>query len=328
MVTQSYPASSMVINHKNVTATIPQFFGPHLNGGSMGDDVVDDIIVATVTVALRNDPNYSKYFKMLQVGVELDHVQHCMSVEGKDPLVIHLDPNRPLESHPPPPDNDMSEETVLFWNHSSHAEYAAMAHIGTPKQAILTAFRRKMKETAREDAKSCNLKKDTNATTLASGKKSNVSNITQQLAAEVRERAEIAKQRTVVHALILNNHASKNNCSNDSPLRYDPNFSKNVDILDNNAADRKFDKHEVRNKLIGDGKRPSILDLDPSLPLRAQQQSNMVTMERLEAWNNPDYSEYAQMLLEGIISHHNIKIKLSENGMDEAFVDFLNKFCK
>lgn len=45
---------------------------------------------------LKDDPNYSKYFKMLKAKVPLSWVKRVLQVDGKDARVLDLDPDRPL----------------------------------------------------------------------------------------------------------------------------------------------------------------------------------------------------------------------------------------
>lgn len=37
---------------------------------------------------MKDDPRYSKYFKMLLIGVPLGHVQNKMMMEGADPSIL------------------------------------------------------------------------------------------------------------------------------------------------------------------------------------------------------------------------------------------------
>ena len=47
---------------------------------------------------LKDDPEYSKYFKMLSVGLPPPAVQNAMSRDGKDPKILDLDPNKSVAS--------------------------------------------------------------------------------------------------------------------------------------------------------------------------------------------------------------------------------------
>jgi hypothetical protein len=45
--------------------------------------------------ALKDDPKYTKYFKMLKLGMPLEVVQHAMIRDGEDPSVMDQDHNKP-----------------------------------------------------------------------------------------------------------------------------------------------------------------------------------------------------------------------------------------
>lgn len=50
--------------------------------------------------ALKDDPLYSKYFKMRKVGMPIDVVKHAMTRDGMDPSVMDMDPNQPAGGVP------------------------------------------------------------------------------------------------------------------------------------------------------------------------------------------------------------------------------------
>ena len=54
-----------------------------------------------LTLPLSDDPNYSKYFKMLKAKVPLSWVRRVLEVDGKDARVLDLDPNQPLGDQVP-----------------------------------------------------------------------------------------------------------------------------------------------------------------------------------------------------------------------------------
>ena len=46
-------------------------------------------------VILKLDERFSKYFKMLSVGLSKEAVQHRMQRDGLDPKVLDMDPDKP-----------------------------------------------------------------------------------------------------------------------------------------------------------------------------------------------------------------------------------------
>eukprot|EP00984_Skeletonema_dohrnii_P016327 scaffold7217_cov65-Skeletonema_dohrnii-CCMP3373.AAC.1 len=45
---------------------------------------------------LRDDPNYTKYFKMIKAKVPRSWVKRVLEVDGRDARILQLDPDRPL----------------------------------------------------------------------------------------------------------------------------------------------------------------------------------------------------------------------------------------
>jgi len=50
-------------------------------------------------VALKDDPKYATYFKMLKVGLSMDAVKHKMIEDGEDPSVMDGDHDLPASSN-------------------------------------------------------------------------------------------------------------------------------------------------------------------------------------------------------------------------------------
>lgn len=48
--------------------------------------------------ALKDDPEYTKYFKMLKMGLPIGAVKNALQRDGRDPLIMDLDPNKSLKS--------------------------------------------------------------------------------------------------------------------------------------------------------------------------------------------------------------------------------------
>jgi WASH complex subunit CCDC53 len=73
------------------------------DGGGDGDSGDGAIIMATDTppaedvnvMKVKDDPMYSKYFKMLVVGIPNPVVKHKMTMDGLDPTILDLSPSSP-----------------------------------------------------------------------------------------------------------------------------------------------------------------------------------------------------------------------------------------
>lgn len=59
-------------------------------------------ITENVTLIIKEDPRFSKYFKMLKMGLPIGAVRNAMQRDKIDPTVLDLDPEKSLESQRPP----------------------------------------------------------------------------------------------------------------------------------------------------------------------------------------------------------------------------------
>ena len=48
--------------------------------------------------ALKDDPEYVKFFKMLKMGLPMGAVKNAVQRDGKDPAIMDLDPNKSIKS--------------------------------------------------------------------------------------------------------------------------------------------------------------------------------------------------------------------------------------
>lgn len=78
--------------------------------------------------ALKNDPSYQKYFKMLKVGMPMDVVKHAMTRDGVDPSVMDGDHNAPVG--------------VPLKDDLTYQKYFRMLKIGLPMEAVKHAMER------------------------------------------------------------------------------------------------------------------------------------------------------------------------------------------
>ena len=64
--------------------------------------VVDDSMPASdAELTIRNDPTYTKFFKMLQMGLPMEVVKHAMTRDGMDPSIMDHDHDKSLASQRP-----------------------------------------------------------------------------------------------------------------------------------------------------------------------------------------------------------------------------------
>lgn len=81
-------------------------------------------------VPIKEHPKYSKYFKMLKVGLPKEAVKAKMKEEGVDPDKLDLDPETkiPLDENKP--------EMVAIKDHPKFSKYFKMLKVGTPFPAV------------------------------------------------------------------------------------------------------------------------------------------------------------------------------------------------
>eukprot|EP00804_Cyclotella_cryptica_P030487 CCRYP_008544-RD/>CCRYP_008544-RD protein AED:0.19 eAED:0.19 QI:217/0.8/0.83/1/0.8/0.83/6/602/2020 len=100
-------------------------------------DVNDTAVDASATngrPALKDDPKYEKYFKMLKVGMPLPAVQHAMTRDGLDPSIMEYDHNKPA----PEP----KSEGVPLKEDPAYEKYFKMLKLGLPMGAVKNAMER------------------------------------------------------------------------------------------------------------------------------------------------------------------------------------------
>lgn len=98
-------------------------------------------------VALKNDPKYEQYFKMLRFGHPKEVVKHKMQRDGLDPWVMDCDPNKPLPPKPvesTPTSSEGSEDEDIEAEYQAqlkeynekHGKYLQMLKVGLPRSVV------------------------------------------------------------------------------------------------------------------------------------------------------------------------------------------------
>ena len=229
-------------------------------------------------VALKDDPEYSKYFKMLAMGLPGGAVKNALQRDGKDPLIIDLDPNTPLASQLQPM-NETENTDLPLKDDPEYSKYFRMLKMGLPKGAVKNALQRDGKDPSIIDLdpnKSANIQSNSNL----SAKK--------DIGIPLKEDPEYSKYFKMLK-MGLPTGAVRNALQRDGKdvivLDLDPNFSLEYQIKKNDNSlvdtgiplreDPEYQKYfkmlkmglplgAVQNALQRDGKDPSIMDLDPN----------------------------------------------------------------
>merc|ERR1712238_188641 len=96
--------------------------------------------------ALKDDPEYIKYFKMLKMGLPMGAVQHAVTRDGKDPSIMDLDPNKSVKSQLENDDDKEEDEGPALKDDPEYAKYFKMLKMGLPMGAVKHAVTRDEKD--------------------------------------------------------------------------------------------------------------------------------------------------------------------------------------
>jgi len=98
--------------------------------------------------ALKDDPEYAKYWKMLKMGLPKDAARNALQRDGKDPAIIDLDPEKSLKSQMKSDNEDNSDDGPALKDDPEYAKYWKMLKMGLPKDAARNALQRDGKDPA------------------------------------------------------------------------------------------------------------------------------------------------------------------------------------
>ena len=93
--------------------------------------------------ALKDDPEYQKYFKMRKMGLPMDAVRHAMKRDEKDEKILDLDPNKSLKSQQTQPEDS---DGPPLKDDPEYVKYFKMLKMGLPAGAVKNALVRDGKD--------------------------------------------------------------------------------------------------------------------------------------------------------------------------------------
>jgi hypothetical protein len=93
-------------------------------------------------VPLKDDPEFSKYFKMLKMGLTMDMVKHSLKRDGKDPDIMDLDHNKSLKSQQEKPKALAEGDDPPLKEDPAYVKYFKMLKMGLPMDAVKHAMKR------------------------------------------------------------------------------------------------------------------------------------------------------------------------------------------
>jgi hypothetical protein len=92
---------------------------------------------------LKEDPEFTKYFKMLSMGLPVDAVKNALARDGKDPSIIDLDPNKCIKSQTA---KKVEDTGPPLKEDPEYNKYFKMLSMGLPKDAVKNALARDGKD--------------------------------------------------------------------------------------------------------------------------------------------------------------------------------------
>eukprot|EP00536_Pseudo-nitzschia_multiseries_P013633 jgi/Psemu1/212264/e_gw1.595.26.1 len=300
---------------------------------SLESQLPDTEHVEDDNVSLKDHPVYSKYFKMIKMGMSREQVSHALKRDEKDPRILDMDPNKSLESQLPE-NNDCDDAEPPLKDDPEYAKYFKMMKMGMPKEQVLHALQRDEKDTRIIDL-------DPNKSLKSQ----------QSQDAEVddgpplKDDPEYAKyfkmmkmgmpKEQVLHALqrdekdpkiidldpnksLKSQQSQAAEVDNGPPLKDDPEYAKYFKM-----EKMGLPKDAVRNALVRDGKNPAIIDLDPTKSLTSQLGGDALEEKDIGTplKDDPEYAKYFKMEKMGL-PRDAIRNALVRDGKDPSIIDF------
>jgi hypothetical protein len=116
-----------------------KFLGYAVAGGQKEDEPKVD---TEEQPPLKDDPAYSKYFKMLKMGLSMDMVKHALKRDGKNPDIMDLDHNKSIKSQTEEPKSVSGDADPKLKDDPEYVKYFKMLKMGLPIDAVKHAMKR------------------------------------------------------------------------------------------------------------------------------------------------------------------------------------------
>ena len=118
----------------------PESVSPNSNSSASGTAAA--AADAAPPVAVKDDPRFLKYFKMLSMHLPRIAVENKMKAEGVDPAILDLNPDKPVPASLDGPANAKGPQSssqapeVLLKDDPKFAKYFKMLRMHLPKEAV------------------------------------------------------------------------------------------------------------------------------------------------------------------------------------------------
>jgi hypothetical protein len=274
-------------------------------------------------VPLEDDPDYSKYFKMLKMGMAKEQVEHAMKRDEKDPRVLGLDPNRSLESQIP--EQPETDSEVPLKNDPEYEKYFKMLKMGLPVDAVKNALVRDGKDPSIMDLDPEKSEKSQRANKDGPALKDDPEYAKYFKMQSMGLPVDAVKnaltrdgQDPGIMDLDPNKSLKSQQASSDDtgvPLKDDAEYSKYFKMLSMGLP-----VDAVKNALTRDGKDPAIMDLDPNKSVQSQLGKNEDVDTGIPLKDDPEYAKYFKMRSMGLPVDA-VKNALTRDGKDPGIMD-------
>lgn len=223
--------------------------------------------------ALKDDPKYEKYFRMLEKGLPDGAVRNALVRDDLDPSILDLDPEKSLVSQtsneqsaePPTDDGPPLKDDPIY------EKYFRMLSKGLPDGAVRNALTRDGLDPSVLD---------------------------------LDPEKSLASQRAATRV------------SDGGPaLKDDPVYEKYFRM-----REKGLPEGAVRNALMRDGLDPSVMDFDPHRSLASQKPSTPAKDTGIPLCDDPEWTKYFKMLAMGLPMGA-VKNAVQRDGLDPAVMD-------
>lgn len=275
--------------------------------------------------ALKDDPKYTKYFKMLKMGLPRGAVQNAMRRDEVDEEILDLDPEKSLKSQ-----RSENDDGLPLRDDPAFQKYFKMFKMGLPDGAVRNAMQRdgvdpsildldhsrslksQMKSSTEEDD-GVAIKDDP---AFAKYFKMMKMGLPDGAVRNAMQRDDVDPSiLDLDHNLSLKSQRNDDEKEDDGvPIKDDPAFSKYFKMMKMGLP-----MGAVRNAMERDGVDSSVLDLDHEKSLQSQQAKEPED-DGVPLKDDPEWSKYFKMLKMGLPMGA-VKNAVERDGKDAAILD-------
>lgn len=310
--------------------------GDNIGIVSQGEGVTEGVTENKGMVQVQDHPKYSKYFKMLKLGLPSSSIKSKMEKEGVNPDFLDKLPTDMLELLPDPSEVLTNEDMIAIQDHLKYSKYFKMIKVGLAKEVVKSKMEQDGLDPNFLDKEPTSLIPKTeklDGDTLAAQDHPTLSKFFKMLKVGLPKEAVKAKmQAEGVDAVFLDKQptdmvpvqlevskpASIDSSANEGekvPAGEHPKYSKFFKMIKVGLP-----KEAIKLKMQQEGCNPDVLDKDPAELIPLQDQPAPAKEEMVAAQEHPKYSKYFKMLKVGLAKEA-VKAKMQQEGVDPTVLD-------